>query len=374
MSNFIPVNAPLLEGNEKKYLCECIDTGWISSEGGFVKRLESEFSNYCGQKYGIAVANGSAALDVAVRVLKEVYNWSDNDEIIVPSFTIISCAQSVIYNKLKPVFADANPLTWNMDVSKIEQAITPKTRAIMAVHIYGLTCDMDPILGLAKKYNLKIIEDSAQAHGQEYKDKKCGGFGNISTFSFYANKHIATGEGGMIMTSDENIAKKCDYLRNLCFTSENRFIHNDLGWNYRMSNLQAAVGVAQFEQLDKFIMIKKKMGEMYQELLKDIPAQLPLVKTSYCENNYWVFGLVLNQDVKFNAKDAMKKLAENGIGTRPFFYPLHKQPVFEKFGRVNNQSLSASENLYERGFYIPSGLNLSDDKIEQVAKRVKELF
>lgn len=374
MNNFIPVSSPLLEGNEKKYLCECIDTGWISSEGGFVKRLEMEFSNYCGQKFGIALANGSGALDIAVRALKETHNWSDYDEIIVPSFTIISCAQSVIYNKLKPVFVDADPLAWTVDVNKIEEVITFKTKAIMAVHIYGLTCDIDPILELAKKYNLKIIEDSAQAHGQEYKGKKCGGFGDVSTFSFYANKHIATGEGGMIMTSDENIAAKSEYYRNLCFTSENRFVHNDLGWNYRISNLQAAVGVAQLEQLDKFIKIKKKMGKMYQELLGGIPAQLPLKETPYCENSYWVFGLVLNEDVKFNAKEAMRKLAENGIGTRPFFYPLHSQPVFKKLGILKSQSLPVSEKLYERGFYIPSGLTLTGDEIEQVAKKVKELF
>lgn len=374
MTDFIPVNEPLLNGNEKKYLNQCIDTGWISSEGPFVKSLESEFSNYCGQMHGIAVANGSVAIDVAIRALKETYNWQDNDEIIIPSFTIISCAQSVIYNNLKPVFVDAESKTWNIDVAKIEQAITKKTRAIMCVHIYGLPCDMNPILELAQKYDLKMIEDAAQSHGQDYNGKKCGGFGDISTFSFYPNKHITTGEGGMIMTSSQEMYNKCNYYKNLCFTAENRFVHHDLGWNFRMSNLQAAVGVAQFERLEEFIKIKKQMGNLYQELLKDIPAQLPLKKTSYAENNYWVFGLVLNRDVKFNAKEAMKKLAKEGIGTRPFFYPLHRQPVFQKMGIVDELSRPVSENLYERGFYIPSGLNLTCDKIELVVKKVKELF
>lgn len=374
MNDFIPVNEPLFNGNEKKYLNECIDTGWISSEGPFVKQLENEFSTYCGQKYGVAVANGSVAIDVAIRALKEKYNWQDDDEIIVPSFTIISCAQSVIYNGLKPIFIDADALNWNIDVSKIEQAISKNTKAIMVVHIYGLPSDMQPILELAKKYDLKIIEDAAQAHGQEYYGKKCGSFGDISTFSFYPNKHITTGEGGMIMTSDEALAKKCNYLKNLCFTTENRFVHEDLGWNFRMSNLQAAVGVAQFEKLEEHIKIKKQMGKMYQELLKDIPVQLPLAKTEYAENNYWVFGIVLNEDVKFNAKDAMKKLAQNGVGTRPFFYPLHKQPIFNKMGFADNISRPVSEFLYEKGFYIPSGLNLSYDKIELVSKKLKELF
>lgn len=373
MTSFIPVNEPLLDGNEKKYLSECIDTGWISSEGPFVKKLEDDFSSYCGQKYGVAVANGSVAIDVAIRAMKEIYGWQGNDEIIIPTFTIISCAQSVIYNGLKPIFVDANPITWNMDVTKIENFITSKTKAIMVVHIYGLPTDMDPILKLAKKYELKIIEDSAQAHGQSYIEKKCGSFGDVSTFSFYPNKHITTGEGGMVMTLNEEIANKVKYFKNLCFT-KNRFIHNDLGWNFRMSNLQAAVGVAQLERLEQFVQKKKLMGKIYQELLKNIPAQLPAVKTHYAENNYWVFGLVLNEDLKFNANEAIKKLAEKGIGTRPFFYPLHKQPVFAKMGLTDNIARPVSEILYERGFYIPSGLNLNEEKMHIVADKIKELF
>lgn len=371
--NFIAVNEPLLNGNEKKYLNECIDSGWISSEGPFVKKLENDFSKYCGQSHGIAVANGSVAIDVAIRALKDVYNFADGDEIIMPSFTIISCAQSAVYQGLKPIFVDADPLTWNMDVNLIEKAITKKTKAIMVVHIYGLPSDMDPIISLAKKHNLKIIEDAAESHGQEYKGKKCGGFGDISTFSFYPNKHITTGEGGMVMTSDEKLFEKCSSLRNLCFT-KNRFVHEELGWNYRMSNLQAAVGVAQFERLESFIAKKKKMGALYQELLKNIPAQLPQAKTSYAQNHYWVFGILLNHDVKFNAKIAMENLAKKGIGTRPFFYPMHLQPALKKLGLNDSIKRPVAENLYERGFYIPSGLNLTNQQIETVAKEVKELF
>lgn len=370
---FIPVNEPLLDGNEKKYLNECIDTGWISSEGPFVKKLEDGFSSYCGQKHAVAVANGSVALDVATRALKDVYGWQDGDEIIVPSFTIISCAQSVVYQGLKPIFIDADINTWNMDINLIEKAITPRTKAIMVVHIYGLPTDMEPVLALAKKYNLKIIEDSAQAHGQEYNGKKCGGFGDVSTFSFYPNKHITTGEGGMVMTSDEKLFQKCAALRNLCF-GKDRFVHYELGWNFRMSNLQAAVGVAQLERLDSFIEKKKQMGRIYQELLKGIPAQLPLEKTDYAFNNYWVFGLVLDESVNFDAKDAMKMLADKGIGARPFFYPMHLQPVFQKMDLSDNISRPVSEHLYKRGFYIPSGLNLTEDKMKLVAEKVKELF
>ncbi len=373
MSNFIAVNEPLLDGNEKKYLNECIETGWISSEGPFIKKLENDFSAYCGQKYGIAVANGSVAIDVAVKALKDIFKFEDGDEIIIPSFTIISCAQSVVYQGLKPVFIDANPITWNINTDLIEQAITKRTRAIMVVHIYGLPSDMEPILALAKKYDLKIIEDAAEAHGQEYGGKKCGSFGDIATFSFYPNKHITTGEGGMIMTSNDVLAQKCQSLRNLCF-GKDRFIHEELGWNFRMSNLQAAVGVAQFERLKKFIQKKKLMGEIYQNLLADIPAQLPLKKTRYAQNHYWVFGIVLNDEVKFDAKEAMQMLANKGIGTRPFFYPMHLQPALKKMNLVDNISRPVCEKMYKMGFYIPSGLNLDQNKMEIVAKKVKEIF
>lgn len=381
--SFIAVNTPLFEGNEKKYLNQCIDTGWISSEGNFVKKFEEDFSKYCDQKFGIAVCNGSVAIDVAIRAIKETYHWQENDEIIVPTFTIISCAQSIIYNKLKPVFVDCDPLTFNIDVNLIEQAITKKTKAIMVVHIYGLPSDMSKILDIAKKYNLKIIEDSAEAHGQEYqwqenqnsKKQKCGSFGEVSTFSFYANKHITTGEGGMILTSNPEIAKKCQYFRNLCF-GENRFVHEDLGWNFRMSNLQGALGVAQFEQIENFINKKKAIGKLYQDLLKNIPAQLPLHSTNYAQNHYWVFGIVLNDEVKFDAKQAMKILHDNGIGTRPFFFPLHQQPILKKMGFCDNDNIArnVSEKIYQRGFYIPTGLGITQEQQIIVVKKVEELF
>ncbi len=373
MNGFIPVNEPLLNGNEKKYLCECIDTGWISSEGPFVNKLEKEFSSYTGQKYGNCVSNGSVALELAIRAMKEVYNWQKNDEIILPSFTIISSAQGIVYNKLKPVFVDSETLTWNMDTSKIEELITPKTKAIMAIHIYGLPCDMRPIFELAEKYNLKIIEDAAQAHGQNYLDKKCGGMSDISTFSFYANKHITAGEGGMVMTSSDELNEKIKYYRNLCF-SKQRFVHEELGWNFRMSNIQAAVAYAQFEQLEFFIEKKKKMGAIYNEAFKNLPVQLPCEKTDYSENNYWTYGIVLNDDVKFDAKEAIEKLSNLKIGTRPFFYPLHKQPVFEKMGLTDKIIRPVSGKLYERGFYIPSGLGLSENQQEIVIENLKKIF
>ena len=254
MKSFIPVNEPLLDGNEKKYLSECIDTGWISSDGPFVKRFEDEFAFKMGRKYGIAVTNGTSAIDTAVHALQ----IGKGDEVIVPAFTIISCILQIVRSGAKPVLVDADPFTWNMNVNKIQEKITKKTKAIMVVHIYGLPVDMDPVIKICKKNNLKLIEDSAEQIGQTYNNKPCGSFGDISIVSFYPNKHITTGEGGMILTDNDSIAKRCKELRNLCFQPKKRFIHKKLGWNFRMSNLQAAVGVAQLEQLERFI--KKKDG------------------------------------------------------------------------------------------------------------------
>ncbi len=373
MTEFIPVFEPDLNGNEKKYLMECIDTNWLGSNGQFVKKLEKEFSQFCSQKYGSCVTNGSSALDVSLRAMKDVFEWEDDSEIIIPSFNIICAAQSCIYNKLKPVFVDAEENTWNIDTSKIEEMITNKTAAIVVVHIYGMPSDMEPVLKIAKKYNLKIIEDAAQAHGQEYNGQKCGSFGDISTFSFFTNKHIGCGEGGIVLSSNEALIEKVNYYKNLCFTQD-KFIHTDLGRNLRMSNLQAAVAYAQFEKLSKTIERKKQTGNIYQKLLKDIPAKLSVPSTDYAQNNYWIFGLVLNDDVNISAKEAIKQLAKNNIETRPFFYPMHKQPVFEKTGILDDIKRPVSERLYEKGFYIPTGLNLTYKKQEYIAKQIKTLF
>ncbi len=369
--NPIPVNEPLLDGNEKKYLIECIDTGWISSEGPFVKQLEERFAALVDRKYAIAVSNGSVAIDAAIVAL----DITKGDEVILPTFTIISCAAAIVRAGATPVVIDADPVTWNMDVSQIEAKITPRTKAIMVVHIYGLPVDLDPILNLAAKYGLSIIEDAAEVHGQTYKGRPCGSFGDISTFSFYPNKHITTGEGGMIVTDDPLLAERCRSLRNLCFQAHQRFVHEELGWNLRMTNLQAAVGVAQIERLDEFVVRKRSMGRLYTELLADIPnIQLPLARTDYAENIYWVYGIVLNDELPFSAQAAMKKLAEHQIGTRPFFWCMHEQPVFHKMGLFEGVSCPVSEKLARRGFYVPSGLALTADQIEHVATTVRKIL
>ena len=369
--NFIPVNEPLLNGNEKKYLNECIDTGWISSEGPFVKKFEESFSKVVNRKYGIAVCNGTAALDIAVNSL----DLNNGDEVIMPTFTIISCAAAIVKNGLTPVLVDSDPVTWNMDVEQIEKKITSKTKAIMIVHIYGLPVDVDPILNLAKKYNLKIIEDAAEMHGQYYKDRPCGSFGDISIFSFYPNKHITTGEGGMVVTDDEKLADRCKLLRNLCFKKEKRFVHDELGFNYRMTNLQAAVGLAQLEKLDEHVNKKRRIGKFYTENLKDIDfIQLPLEKNDFSQNIYWVYGIVLKDEYPHDAEFVMKKLAEQGIGSRPFFWPMHEQPVFKKMGLFKNENYPVAQNIARRGFYIPSGLGITDEQMNTVVKKLKKVL
>lgn len=365
----IPVNEPLLDGNEKKYLMECIDTGWISSEGPFVKEFEEKFSSKVGRKYGVAVCNGSAALVVAVAAL----GLKEGDEVIMPTFTIISCANAVIMAGAIPVLVDSDPYTWNMDVDQIESRITPKTRAIMVVHIYGLPVDMDPVVKIAKKHGLKIIEDAAEAHGQTYKGKPCGSFGDISAFSFYPNKHVTTGEGGMVVTDNDELAERCRSLRNLCFQANRRFVHEEIGWNFRMTNLQAAIGLAQLERLDEFVKKKRNMGKYYTKKLKDVEfIQLPSEKTSYAENIYWVYGIMLSDQLNFDADEMMKRLAAKNIGTRPFFFPMHEQPVFHKMGLFENERYPVAGRISKQGFYLPSGLALTEEQMDKVVKVIKE--
>jgi perosamine synthetase len=367
----VPVNEPLLAGNEKKYLNECLDTGWISSEGPFIRQFEERFSGRIGRANGIAVSNGSAALDVAVAAL----GLGKGDEVILPAFTIISCAASVVRAGATPVLVDSDPDTWNMDPAQVEKKITARTRAIMVVHIYGLPVDMTPIMEIANRRRLKVIEDAAEMHGQSYRGRPCGSFGELSVFSFYANKHITTGEGGMLVTDDQQLAERCRSLRNLCFIPEKRFVHEELGWNFRMTNMQAALGLAQLEQLDEFVKRKRRMGTIYTERLKDIRGiQLPKRATDYAENIYWVYGIVLNDEIPFDAAEAMKRLSTRRIGSRPFFFPMHEQPVFRKMGLFKDEKYPVAERLARRGFYIPSGLALTDEQMNHAADAVREML
>ncbi len=372
MRRKVPVNSFLLNGNEKKYLTECIETGWISGDGPFIEKFEAGFSQFIGRRYATTVANGSAALDIAIQAVGIL----PGDEVIMPTFTIISPALSVLRVGAVPVLVDCDRQTFNMNVDDIERKITSKTRAIIMVHIYGLPVAMDKILALAEKYQLKVIEDAAEMHAQTYKGRKCGTFGHVSIFSFYPNKLITSGEGGMVLTDDPEIDRTCRRLKNLGFHPDKpRFVHEELGYNYRMTNLQAAVGLAQLEQIDTFLERKRKMGKYYTEALQFLVPhgyQLPLPANDDAENIYWVYPLVAPTEPEKGR--AVDYLTQCGIGTRPFFWCMHEQPVFINMNLFAGESYPESEKLARRGFYIPSGVALTEEDLETVVKTLREIY
>jgi perosamine synthetase len=374
----IAVNEPKFGERELAYVTECIQTGWVSSAGHFIEEFEQKWSAYCGMRYGVAVSNGTNALQIATHSV----NLQPGDEVIMPTFTIISCALAVVDCGAKPVLVDSDPRTWCMDVNQIEAKITPRTKAIMPVHIYGHPVDMDPVISLAKKYDLKIIEDAAEVHGAEYLSdrnginptwKRCGGMSDMSCFSFFANKLITTGEGGMVLTNDEKLADRARSLRNLCFRPERRFLHTELGFQYRLTNLQAALGVAQIERFDEILERKRWMGKAYTERLKDIAVlQLP-VEEPWAKQVYWMYGLVLDESTHMDAAEFARKLQELGVQTRPFFLGMHEQPVFLERGLFQGEHYPVAERIARQGFYLPSGLALTLEQLEQVCDAVRKV-
>ena len=305
ITNFIPVNSPSFRGKEKEYLNECIDSGWISFEGPFVERFEDEFAKHHHRTNGVSVSNGTAALELAFNALE----LKPGDEVIMPSFTIISCARAILMTGATPVFVDVEIDSWNASPDAIINLISEKTKAILVVHTYGLPVNLLPLMKICEDRNIHIVEDVAEAIGLELENRLCGSFGAISTFSFYPNKHITTGEGGMILTDDKGFAEKCRLMRNLAFEGKRRFVHHHLAPNYRLTNMQAAIGLAQLENLAQTIEMKKTMGRTYLELLGGFDLiQLPLLKTSYAENIFWVFGILLNYLVNLDTDEMINQL------------------------------------------------------------------
>jgi len=370
---FIPVNIPKLYSKEKKNIIECLKTNWISSEGKFVREFENNFSKFNSRKYGIAVSSGTAALEVALKSL----NLKKNSEVIIPSFSIISTALCVIKCGLKPILVDCNLFTWNVDAAEVIKKITKKTSAIILTHIYGLPVDLSTVLKVAKKKNIKIIEDAAEVIGLKYKNKMCGSFGDISTFSFYANKHITTGEGGMIVTNSKTLYLKCKSLRNLSFSSSyyDRYNHDDIGWNYRMTNLQAALGCGQLISINKIIKRKREIGNLYYKNLKNNNKVILQQNTNnYSNNIYWVFGILLKKETKIKRNLLMKKLLKYKIDTRPFFLSMNKQKIFNKMKLFKKESMPISEYLSKNGFYVPSGLGISNKEIKYVCEILNKVL
>ena len=368
---FIPVNRPSIGKEELSNVRKCIETGWISSSGEYIKKFEESLSKKVNRKFGIAVSSGTSALDIAVKSL----GLKKGDQIIVPNFTIISSVNEIIRQGLKPIFIDSKIDDFNIDTQLIEKKINKKTKAIMVVHVYGLPSNMYEILKISKKYNLKIIEDCAEQLGQKFNNKMIGSFGDISIFSFFANKNITTGEGGMIVTNNKTYYESCSKLRNICFEKKKpRFIHFDLGWNCRMTNMQAAIGCAQLKKLNSFIRKKRLIGKYYDHHLKKLKdIVLPKKSNKYAKNIYWVYPIILNNKLK--AKQLAKKLTRCGIETRPFFYPMHQQPIIKKMKLVNKkEKFPISEKIYEKGLYLPSGIGNTFAELKIVVKTLHSIL
>lgn len=371
-NKFIPVNVPLLNSNVQRNVNICLKTNRLTS-GKFIEKFEKSFSKLHLKKYAITVSNGTAALEIAVKSL----DLKKGSEVIIPNFSIISTALSVIKNNLIPVFVDCEIDTWNASPDDIIEKITKKTKAIIITHIYGLPVDMEKVLIYAKKRNIKIIEDAAEVIGLKYKKKICGSYGDVSIFSFYANKHVTTGEGGMIITNSKKIYENCKSLKNLCFTKSyfDRFKHTGVGWNYRMSNLQAAIGEGQIKNLNQIIKRKRIIGNKYfSAFKKNKKIILQSNKISSAKNIYWVFGIVLRDKLKDKRNLVMKKLLKLGIETRPFFYPMHLQKILKKYNARNNGTFNNSLYISKNGFYIPSGLGITNDEIKFVIKEVNKIL
>lgn len=366
----IPVCEPFLSDEDIAAVSTCLREGWVSSTGPYVEEFERRWAAVCEQKYGVAVANGTVALEIAC----EAIGLRAGDEVILPSFTIISCAQAITKCGAVPVVVDAEPLSWQIDPSLIERKITPRTKAIMVVHMYGHPSDMDPILALAKKYNLRIIEDAAEVHGARYKGRMCGSFGDVTTFSFFANKLITTGEGGMILTSNEEFARRAKKKRNLCFEEQRRFLHNEIGSNARLTNMQAALGLSQMARLSDTIAAKNRIAATYRSSLAREPKLRFQHTADWASPVSWVVGIVLSRSAGMNAAACMKKLAEFGIETRPFFLGMHQQPALHTLGFARNESCPVTEELAEFGFYVPNGVRVTDSQIGFVCDTIRSLL
>lgn len=373
----IQVNEPLLSQSDQDYIAECVRTGWISSAGKFIDEFESGWARYCGRQHGIGVVNGTAALQLAVACL----GLEPGDEVIMPAFTIISCALAIIYSGGVPVLIDSDPHTWTMDVSQVEDKISERTRAIMPVHIYGHPVDMDPVLELADKHGLAVIEDAAEAHGAEYLSgrhgknqrwRRCGSFGALSCFSFYANKLVTTGEGGMVLTDDAQLAERARSLRNLCFKTDRRFHHEALGFNFRLTNLQAALGVAQLERIDEIVARKRRMGQEYQRRLGGIEGLQLSPQEPWARSVYWMYGVVLSEKLGMDASEFAARLRDRGVETRPYFLGMHEQPALRERGLFDGEHYPVAERIARQGLYLPSGLALTANQLDRVCDAVRE--
>jgi perosamine synthetase len=364
----IPVNEPDLSGNEQKYVLDAVASGWVST-GQYVKDFERMFAEFIGTKHAITTTSGTAALQLAVASL----GLGPGDEVIVPTLTIVATVFAVCYVGATPVLVDSEEDTYNIDPNLIEEKITPKTRAIIPVHLYGHAADMDPILQLAQRYHLRVVEDAAEAHGAEYRGRRLGSLGDINCFSFYANKIVTTGEGGMVTTDDDVLAERVLRLKDLAHSKHKRFVHTDVAYTLRMTNLQAALGVAQMERIEEFLQRKQWMADAYRRALSGIEGLVLPVQKPWAKSVYWMYAVRVTPEFGCSRDELMRRLRDRGIDTRTFFVPMHQQPVFRKMRLFQDERYPVAERLSEEGFYLPSGLTITEEQIGRVAEAVREI-
>jgi perosamine synthetase len=365
----IPLCVPEIRGNEWKYIRECLDTNWVSSAGAFVDRFENEFARYLNVKKAVVTMNGTSALELALRTL----NIGVGDEVIVSSMTFISPVNTVKYVGAEPVFVDVCRDTWVMDADKVEELITPRTKAILPVHIYGHPVDMDKIMDIANRYNLYVIEDATESLAAEYKEKKVGSIGHIGCFSFNGNKLITTGAGGMLVTDDEKLGERAEYLSTQTKTilHNGGFYHEEIGYNFRMPNLLAAMGCAQLESINEYSSIKKNNANLYNKLLSDVNGITLPVERKDVKNIYWLYSVLVEENYPISRDDLILKLRENGIQSRPFFMPVHKMPPYKE---CRTGDMSVTDDIAKRGINLPSSVGLNEDEIRQVCDVIKKLW
>lgn len=366
MNKFIPISEPSITQKEIDYVTNAVKSGWVSSLGEYITKFEKKFAKYTGVKYALTTTNGTAALHLALVTL----GINKENEVLIPDFTFIATANAVAYTGAKLIMVDIERDTWCINPESIKKAITPKTKAIIPVHVYGHPCDMDSIMDIAKQHNLYVIEDAAEAHGAEYKNKKVGNIGDAGCFSFYGNKVITTGEGGMITTNSKKIYEKAKFLRDHGMSKNKRYWHTEIGYNYRITNLQAALGLAQLERINGLIKKKRRIFEWYEKCLSNIDGIELNPQKKWAKNVYWMICLIMKRDFGISRNELMIKLKNKGIDSRPFFYPISHMPMYKN----NKFSNSITEKLSKQGLNLPSSVNLNKNKIEYICQRIKEIL
>ena len=361
----IPVAAPALVGREKEYVLDCLESTWISSSGEYISRFENGFAEFCGVRHALSCTNGTVSLHLALLAL----GVGPGDEVIVPTLTYVATGNTVLYCGATPVFMDAEPDTWNLDSGRLQEAITPRTKAIVVVHLYGHPTDMDPVLALARKHGIAVVEDAAEAHGALYRDRRVGTIGDIATFSFYGNKIITTGEGGMVVTDDDELAARVRLLKGQGQDPERRYWFPVVGFNYRMTNIAAAIGLAQLERIDWHLERRREVAGWYRELLKDCEQLTLSPELRWARSSFWMNCALLAEDARVGRDEVMALLAKAGVETRPFFYPLHTLPPFRRF--ADAETYPVADSLARRGLNLPSGALLSRDDVEYVAEAIR---